>query len=205
MIGENPFGTVCRACLITAALCGTVSAAEPAAALDAKTLDRLWNDLADSEGKASDAASILLKHPSQAVALIRERYPPIGPFTKDELREMVANLDAEDGKVRRKAVADVKKLGSIMEPYLTDALKDKPTLEMKHRCESLLKEMKVTVATEKRRAIWAMQLLEVLHYFGNSEAQSVLEAHARGHSGAYSTEEAKGALRRIKELAAQQP
>src|SRR5262245_36306346 len=89
-------------CLTAALACGfgTAAAAPAPRELTAKELDQLWKDLGHSEGRASDAGDVLFKHPKQAIALIKERCPRLGPFTNEQLKELVEKIDDDDGNVR---------------------------------------------------------------------------------------------------------
>jgi hypothetical protein len=55
--------------------------------------------------------------------------------------ELIAKLDANSYKVREHALAQLASLGEIAAPAIEDALKNKPTLEMRMRLESLMRKL----------------------------------------------------------------
>jgi RNA polymerase sigma factor (sigma-70 family) len=167
--------------------------------LTAKELDALWADLASDDGaKAYAAARLLRADPARSVPFLQERLKPKaeGPDEK-KLKQLIADLDAEEFDKRETATKDLEKLGQAAESALRAALAAGPSAEAKVRLERLLKLLGgegQTLTAEQQRDVRAVRALEQA---GTPEAKKLLEALAKESAGWWVTQEAREALRRL--------
>src|SRR5207302_7829280 len=109
--------------------------------LTAKELDALWADLAsDDGGKAYAAARLLRADPARSVPFLQERLKPRaeGPDEK-KIKQLIADLDADEFDKREAATKELEKLGRAAEPALRAALAAGPSAEVRTRVGRLLK------------------------------------------------------------------
>jgi RNA polymerase sigma factor (sigma-70 family) len=167
--------------------------------LTAKELDALWADLASDDGaKAYGAARLLRADPARSVPFLQERLKPkaAGPDEK-KVKQLIADLDAEEFDKREAATKDLEKLGQAAESALRAALAAGPSAEAKVRLERLLKLLSgesQALTAEQQRDVRAVRVLEQV---GTPEAKKLLEALAKESAGWWVTQEAREALRRL--------
>jgi WD40 repeat protein len=167
--------------------------AKPAGA-DAATLARAWDDLAGSAKQAFAARKVLAQSPTETVRLLNERLKPIRGVDDHALRQLVADLDSEQLKVREQATARLRELGQRAVPALWAALERKPSLEMRRRIDALLARLPDQLENpEVRRAVRAIAVLEAI---STPEARELLKTLAGGLGPARLTQEARKALER---------
>jgi hypothetical protein len=85
-------------------------------------------------------------------------------------------------------------LGERVEPALRQALKEKPSAEVRRRVGALLAALKGVPPPNTLRALRAVWVLERV---GTPEARQLLGALAKGAPGARQTVEAQAALARL--------
>lgn len=138
---------------------------KPPIDLSAEALERCWTDLA---GKAADAhkAKWQLVAAKQAVPFLAEKLKPVDP---GRITRLVADLDADDFDKREKAMAELEKLGPVVEPALKKALDGKPSLEMTRRIEDLQKKLKA----KSGNRLQVLRAIETLDLIGTPEAKKV--------------------------------
>jgi hypothetical protein len=108
---------------------------------------------------------------------------------------LIADLDSPRFAVRQRAQKALEREGELVEPMLRQALRGKPTLELRRRVEGVLAKLEVSkLSLEQVRVLRAQAALE---YIGNAEAQAMLRALAQGEGGARLTREAQGSLDRL--------
>jgi RNA polymerase sigma factor (sigma-70 family) len=167
--------------------------------LTAKELDGLWADLAsDDGGKAYAAARLLRADPARAVPFLQERLKPKaeGPDEK-KVKQLIADLDAEEFDKRESATKELEKLGRTAESALRAALAAGPSAEVKSRLERLLKLLGgdgQALTAEQQREVRAVRVLEQA---GTPEAGKLLEALVKESPGWWVAQEAKEALQRM--------
>jgi RNA polymerase sigma factor (sigma-70 family) len=168
--------------------------------LEAKTLETLWSELGSKDGtKAFEALRQLSRHPGQTARFVRDHLQPAAAPDAQRLAQLIADLDSKQFAVRRKAEAELEKLGDLAEPALRNVLKGDGSLEVRQRVERLLQKLSgPTAGGNLVRDVRAVELLELM---GGKEARQALETLAKGAEGARLTKEAKAALERL----AQQP
>jgi hypothetical protein len=166
----------------------------PTAPLTAQEREALWADLAgDDAGRALRAIVRLADSPGEAVPLLRDRLRPAKRPPAEEVRRLLADLDAPRLEVREAAVKRLAELGDSVHPALRQFLSGKPALEVQRRIEPLLDRPFLVRQPEARRALRAVRVLESI---GTPEARQVLEALARGADGMRLTQEARVAVQR---------
>jgi RNA polymerase sigma factor (sigma-70 family) len=169
--------------------------------LPARELERMWTDLAGLDAaKAFRALQAMAAAAPEAVPLLKERLRPVAvSVDRPRLARLIADLDNSRFAVRRKATADLERLGELAERALLRALESVPSLEVRRRIEQLLgriaKQRGRAPSPERLRTVRTVELLEQT---GTAQARQVLEALARGTPEAWLTQEAKASLERLR-------
>src|SRR5579883_2189969 len=160
--------------------------------LSEKELDRLWTELGDAKNAAHafQAMRRLLRDPSEAVRLFRERLHPFPAIEGARIARWIADLDSAEFAVREKAVRELEQQGEAVEGALRKLLEDRPSLEVRQRVKLLL--AKLTGGDRLRR----LRAVEVLENLDTSESRRLLETLAGGAAEAQLTQEAKASLQR---------
>ncbi len=143
---------------------------------------------------AFQAVRRLVRNPSPAVALLRDRLKPPEPADAQRVQQWLHDLDSENFEVRQAAFAELEKLGDRVEVPLIQALRGKLALEPKRRVQALID--KLAAPAPERLARW--RALEVLEQIATPEAVQLLETHAGGQPEARLTREAAETLGRIR-------
>jgi WD40 repeat protein len=164
-----------------------VKAGAPAA----KQVTGWWEQLGDESAvKAYGAMREMAAHPAAAVALLREKLPPVKEVGAAKLDALLAGLDAEEFAVREKASRELVALGDAAEARLRAALQRGPELEVKRRLEDALGRIEAGRLRPERA-------VEVLERIGDDAAVKLLRDLAGGMRGAARTSDAAGALARL--------
>src|SRR5262249_54186961 len=129
-----------------------------------------------------------------ALPLLQGDLRPVPPADR-RIPAWIADLDHNDYAVREGASAALEKLGEQARPTLRQALAKEPSAEARRRMEELLDKLEVQRPSPER--VRLMRQLAVVEHMDTREARQLLEALAKGVSGAWLTEEAKAALRRL--------
>jgi RNA polymerase sigma factor (sigma-70 family) len=124
-----------------------------------------------------------------------KRLEPIRPADAEELRRLLAELDADSFAVREKARTGLEALGDRATGALRQALGKKPSAEARKRIQALLRGADGPVAD--RETLRSLRAVGVLEDIGSREARAVLETLAGGAGGARLTREATAALDRM--------
>jgi WD40 repeat protein len=170
------------------------AAAKGPPAPDKKRLAEWWAALAGEAEKAGPAMLALENHPEQAVALAAARLSPVEAPASEQIAKWVAALDNDEFARREEAARELEKLAELAEPALREALKNKPSTELKRRAEALLERLDdVETAPERLQAFRAVEVLERI---GSPAARKVLGELARGAPLARLTKEARASLQR---------
>ncbi len=163
--------------------------------LSADRLESLWRDLGGEAGKAFAAAGEL-RSSKEALAWLRDHLKPGNAPEQKQLDKWIADLDDEEFDVRKKAALELSKLGELAVPTLRKVRDGKPSPEVLRQIEELLGKMKPDQAAtaEDLRVVRGVEILERM---GTPEARRILEALAKGPSGARLTREAEAAITRF--------
>lgn len=160
--------------------------------------ERLWNDLASTNASVGyRAIATLLTHPQLAVPVLNQRLRRVEVVEAGELDRLLEDLDADRFTVRQKAKARLVELGPLARPALLRVLKQRPSLEVRHRIEEMLDLFARTgVGPEALRCLRAVEVLESI---GSPDARQVLTKLASGADGTVQTQDAKAALKRLEQ------
>jgi WD40 repeat protein len=170
------------------------------AQLQKKELDQLWTDLANEDAaQAFQAIRALIGASTDAVLLLKDRLPAAA---EDPIARLVAALDHDEFAVRRKAYAELAKLGPEAEPYLRSALEGKPSAEVQRRAETLLRAQETQPRRLPPQLLREMRAVQVLEAIGTVEARQSLKTLATGAASAPLTREAKASLERLEKRSA---
>jgi RNA polymerase sigma factor (sigma-70 family) len=163
--------------------------------LAADELETLWGDLAKSDAAAGFAAARkLLTDRKQAAALLGGRLRAVAAVEDALVAQLVADLGGAFD-ARRKATAELERLGGLAAPHLRKALEGSPPLELRQRVERLIE--KATVQRPQGDQLRELRSVELLELAATPEAKSVLDTLAKGAAGARLTREAKAAADRL--------
>lgn len=169
-----------------------------AAAHQPSTLDGLWEDLTSGDaGRAYTAIWAFADTPAKTIPFFEAHVKPAVPADPKVVGQLIRDLGDNRFAVRKKANADLEKLGELAAHVLGDALKDTTLpLEARQRVDKLLAGLRGPVTSpEKLRAIRAVEALE---YIGTAEARKLLERLAQGAPAARLTQEARESLDRLR-------
>jgi RNA polymerase sigma factor (sigma-70 family) len=168
----------------------------PKAALTAAELDSLWRDLeAEDAARAFRALSALRAAPASSAPYLAGRLKPAVSVRAERLHALIADLDADDFKVRSAAADELAKAGKAAEPALKKLLEGKPSVEVRQRAEALLRQLQTRIPTPEQ--LRELRAVEVLERLDRAEARKALEALANGAPDARLTEDARAALARL--------
>jgi WD40 repeat protein len=163
--------------------------------LEAKELESLWADLADTDSaKAWRAVWRLADAPNDALAFLRGRVKPYPTAPAEVTRKLLADLDSDSFENREAARKRLKELGLQAEPALRVALQAKPSLEQRRRIEDLLTNLSTAPSPPTSDELRQLRTLIVLEGINSSEARRLLEEIAKGPETARLTRQARAAL-----------
>jgi hypothetical protein len=165
--------------------------------LSRKELEGLWTDLAGADaGKAYRAIRALAAAPTQSAHFLGQhvRATP-GPDPK-HLARLIADLAADQFRVREKATRELEKLGRPARPALRRVLAGRPSPEVRRRVEGLLREPEQVVLTPEE--LRGCRAIEVLEQVGTAAAREALERLARRGPDTPLAQDAGGALGRLR-------
>jgi RNA polymerase sigma factor (sigma-70 family) len=170
-------------------------AAGPQRRLKAEDLESLWRVLGEQNNlKARQGVWALARSPGEAVPFLKKQVPPAPPPKEARrIAELIADLDSNRFAVRKKAVAELEKLGEAAEAALRIAARGK-SVEVVRRATEILEKLEQKTAAQRLRLERALDALELM---GTVEARDVLKGLARGQKGAWLTQEAELVLKRM--------
>jgi hypothetical protein len=158
-----------------------------------KELEALWNNLGgDDARQAYQAVVNPTAAPKDTLALLKEHLHPAMEDERTRIAQLVSNLDADDFRVREKAVQELTQLGGRAEPAVRKALEGGPSLEAKRRIQQLLEKLWMSP-----QGVRDLRALEILEHLDTPEARQLLAKLASGDPGAWLTQEAKAVNRRL--------
>ena len=158
-------------------------------------LGPLWEEMASKDGfKADMAAWRLVAAGPKTVELLRNRLRPPNVLTPARVERLIADLDSEEFEVRQRASSEMAGVIEFATPQLRKALDGKPTLEVHHRIDELLKLADRKASPEERRRLCALRVLESM---ASAEARDLLRSLAHGDPRLTLTREAAAAIGRL--------
>jgi WD40 repeat protein len=174
------------------------------AALSDEEAQDLWAKLAAEDGVgASRAVWKLAAAPGPVLPQLRKQLRPVPAVDADRLRRLLAELDHDRFEVRSQATQELEQLGELAEEAVRKALAGQPSAEARRRLEALVEKRDAARKTmphgEELRTLRSMEILE---YSDDDEARRLLETLAEGAPQAPLTQDARAALRRLSQRAA---
>jgi hypothetical protein len=155
-------------------------------------LNRFWADLAQADAaRAYRSILSLTGSPKEAIALLKDRLPPVTAAEPKRVAPLIAALDSDQFAERDKAMTELEKIGLDVEPVLRAALNGKPSLEVRQRIEAVLEKLSGGPRLRFLRA------LEVLEHVATDEARQLLESLSQGTAEMWPTQEVKTTLARL--------
>ncbi len=155
----------------------------------------LWRDLGASDAAlAYHALWRLVAAGNRAVVFLKAHARPVQPIPAETITRWIKDLDNDQFAVRQRAAQDLEDAAELAESALRQALKQKPSLEVRRRVERLLNTLAQNQSPERLRGLRA---IEVLENIGTPEARRSLKELAGGVPVARLTREAKAALKRL--------
>ena len=166
------------------------------ASMPAKDLPVLWEALAGADAaRAYRAVCALIAVPEQAVPFLQERLRPAAATQNEHLARLIGELETGSRARRTSAVRELERLGEVAEPMLRNALKEKPTLELRRRVELIL--AKLSGPDQDPEQLRGLRAIECLEHMAVPGARGLLKQLGGGAPEARITLEAKAALRRL--------
>jgi WD40 repeat protein len=163
--------------------------------LDVEQFTQLWRDLAaENAATAYRAGWHLSSHPAEAVVFLHACLKPTLVPDPKHIRELISALDDNRFDVREKASRELETFGDSIEAMIRAAQKSTPSLEARHRLDSLIAvaETRTSPSTLRdRRAIG------VLERIGTRDARELLQLVAGGVPDAGATRDARASLDRL--------
>ncbi|HYT87718.1 MAG TPA: WD40 repeat domain-containing protein, partial [Gemmataceae bacterium] len=145
--------------------------------LDDTQLRGLWDDLAGADAaRAFRAIRVLRAFPEKSLPLLRDKLRPVRTADPKHLKELLADLDWSNFRLRQRAMTELEKLGDSIVMELRTELKKKLSDEHRRRLEQLLQKAEAldNVRLQQLRAI------EVLESLSPPEARALLQTLADG-------------------------
>jgi RNA polymerase sigma factor (sigma-70 family) len=169
-----------------------------------KELTVWWADLGGANaGRAYAAVWRLAEAPAVSVPFLRGHLRPVTEAQARQVRQDIADLDSDTFAVREKAFRELEALGPAAEPALREARGKPVSPEVRRRLDQLLEEVSSgPVSGEPLRTVRALAALE---HAGTAEARRLMRELAEGVPGAWLTEEAQAAERRLTRTSASKP
>src|SRR5262249_25231812 len=122
---------------------------------------------------------------------------PVEAPDSKRIRRLLDGLDSDQFAVRKRASAELERLGELAAPALRKAMEGEPSAEARRRIEELLEKLdKIAPQGELLRSHRAIEVLELI---GTAEAKAALRDLAKGAAGASVTRAAKEALDRLRD------
>jgi WD40 repeat protein len=163
----------------------------------------LLDDLGSKDAaKAFKAITALVERPAEAVALLKPLLRPVPAVKEAEVKRLLDDLGSEQAAVRDKAEKALADLGAleVVRKAVGQRLAAKPAEGVKVRLLRLEKRFQDGTITPTTLKL--LRAIEVLERVGTPAARQVLERVAGGAPGHPVTEDARGAVARLKKAAA---
>lgn len=156
----------------------------------------VWDDLAaEDPGRAYAAMTYLQARPTLAVGLLSRHLRPTTPLPAATISKLLRELDSDDAKTRRAALASLAALDLQIEGQLVRARDTTSSAEVKRAIGKLLVQLEgATLVPSRLREVRAVEVLETI---ATPEARALLTHWAKGADGRLARE-AKEALARLK-------
>jgi WD40 repeat protein len=160
-------------------------------------LTRLWGEISSANGtKAFRAMRGVVAASDDAVLLLSKQLRPTPRIDVRYVNQLIANLESGQFKVREQARREIEQMEGMARPGMLQALKRRPSLEVRRRLERLVKRLDQTTPAQ----VLALRATEVLEHIGTPAARELLRRLATGAPEAHLTLEAQASLKRLARL-----
>jgi hypothetical protein len=179
--------------------------AMPTEALSEKQAEQLWDDLRSRDATLYVPAVRMLAAPKANGVAFLGRKLQVRPGDDARLRQLIADLDADDFAIREAATRELEKLGDAAATALCKAREETTSIEVHHRVAALLERLTpsdsalTTDQLRVLRAAWALELS------ATPEARKVLVSLSKTKLEPALTEEVRQALARLERRPGQEP
>jgi hypothetical protein len=171
-----------------ASLAGAKTAPEP-------DWPRLWDELAEDEGRAFRAVCSLATSPA-ALAWLEERLRTHAPAVPPErLERLVADLDDDEYAVRQRATQELRRLRGEAREAMLRAREKHPPLDMLRRLDELLADPELTLLSG--RTLQGLRGVEALEAMRTPESRQALRRLAAEAKDEHVRREAAETVRRL--------
>jgi len=161
--------------------------------LATKDLEWTWEALAQEPAKAYEALWTLAGDAEAATPFLKAKLKRGDP-AQARIRQFLADLASEQFSVREAADKGLRELSTEAEPELLRILREKPSLDLRTRVESILGTMPAVMAPDYLRQLRA---LEVLERIDSAQSREIIETLRGGPPGAWLTQQAARVLERL--------
>jgi hypothetical protein len=173
------------------------AAADEQPALSEIELNRLWDDLAGTDGaKAYRATWTLALHHHDALPLLRERLRPARAPADGEVARLLVGLDDADYPTRQRCSAALAQFARQIVPDLRAAKESTKSAEVGRRLSEILEGLDSGFVADPE-TLRALHAVEALEHIARPEAIALLREMAKGVPEASETQEAAFALQRL--------
>jgi RNA polymerase sigma factor (sigma-70 family) len=167
-------------------------------ALSQREMDTLWAQLSGENAIAAyRAVRALAADPQRAVAYLSSRLRPVALPDEQAIARHIANLESDTFRDRETAGQELEKMGQAALPALRNALLGTPGPEARRRLEELVSHQERELESLSPDRLRLLRSIEVLELVATKEAREVLAAVAAGAPGAWLTEDARAAHKRL--------
>jgi WD40 repeat protein len=172
------------------------------AALPVAERAALWDDLAGGDAARAARAVRRLSLAPDALPWLGTQLRPVpalGEEDRQRLDRSLKDLDSDEFTVRKRAEAEIERLGEAALPAVEKVLAGSPSPEVRRAADRLVERITPDRSPEALRALRAVEALEQMD---TAEARALLQGLARGAEGARLTRDARAALQRLNRRAA---
>src|SRR5262249_53591466 len=154
-------------------------------------LESRWAELAlEDAPRAHQAIWTLARAPGQTLPFLQERLQTVTVDPRRIIR-LVGELDDPRYAVRENASKELEKLGKFAEPALEEAVKSRPSLEVRRRAERLLEKFDGQEYVPYGDWLRARRAFQVLERMDAPEGRRLLQKLAAGAPQSWLTQEAR--------------
>ncbi|HUG90630.1 MAG TPA: WD40 repeat domain-containing protein [Planctomycetaceae bacterium] len=170
---------------------GAADASRGSAASD----EELWEALAEpGAATAVEAMEQLVLRGADTVRFLGDRLKPVEVPDEAIVSRLIHQLDDDDFGVRRRASAELRALGRVVEPHLRTASAESESAELRGRCQQLLRDCESPFTTHPLR-LREVRAVQVLARIGSSQAMQLIEKLLGGAADAEQTQCARALVR----------
>ncbi len=160
-------------------------------------LKNCWDHLKGQDArKAYRAIWAMVYSPRETLPFLRHQLAPVHIPEKDEINQLVDQLDSRRFRQRVMAQKKLEQFGRGIKGVLKQLQETKKSSEVQRRIKLILEKMEEL--WDNPQNLRKLRAIEVLERMNNDDSKKLLQALANGNREALLTIEAKEALRRLK-------